>query len=220
MTINAARVREILEHADRYYVAYHAADTFGGPSLFFHRRALDTRHAPPLLRHLEYVYATLASWGMHRMGRGGSKMRTFEEFRASIEPLRPQIAAAQGFRPDGMREAEWFTLKHIFVSLRIMKSGTSLVGNSKVMHHMLPNIVPPIDRQYTLRYLYGATTIANDVDGEWRMMREIMSGFFLPVANDAEFSAKANRWIALQRPWDTSVMKVIDNVLIGSRILK
>ena len=80
-----------------------------------------------------------------------------------------------------------------------------------------PNIVPPIDREYTLRYLYGTTTIANDVDKEWRMMGEIMSGFFIPVASDAAFAARADKWIALQRPWDTSVMKVIDNLLIGSR---
>ena len=171
MTLNTARVRETLEHADSFYAAYHAAETFGGPSLYFHRRALETRHAPASPQHLEYVYATLASWGMHRMGTGGSKMRTFEEFRASVEPLEHQIAQAQGFGPGAMSEADWSTLSQIFSGLKIMASSTSLVGNSKVMHHMLPNIVP-IDREYTLRYLYGATTIANDVDKEWRMMRD------------------------------------------------
>ncbi len=35
MTLNTARVRETLEHADRFYAAYHAAETFGGPSLYF-----------------------------------------------------------------------------------------------------------------------------------------------------------------------------------------
>ena len=33
-----------------------------------------------------------------------------------------------------------------------MASGTSLVGNSKVMHHMLPNIVPPIEESIPLLY--------------------------------------------------------------------
>ena len=36
MTLNTARVREIIEYADRFYAAYHAAETFGGPSLYFH----------------------------------------------------------------------------------------------------------------------------------------------------------------------------------------
>ena len=113
------------------------------------------------------------------------------------------MGLAVGFGPGAMSEADWSTLRQIFSGLKIMASSTSLVGNSKVMHHMLPNIVPPIDREYTLRYLYGATTIANDVDKEWRTMREIMSGFFTPVASDAAFAARADKWIALQRPWDT-----------------
>lgn len=217
MKLNTARVHETLEHADRLYAAYHAAETFGGPSLYFHRRALETRHAPASPQHLEYVYATLASWGMHRMGAGGSKMRAFEEFRASVEPLEGKITQAQDFEPSTMNEAAWSTLRDIFSGLKVMASSTSLVGNSKVMHHMLPNIVPPIDREYTLRYLYGNTMIANDVDKEWQTMRELLSGFFIPVASDAAFAAKADKWIAAQRPWDTSVMKVIDNLLIGSR---
>jgi hypothetical protein len=154
---------------------------------------------------------------MHRMGPGGSKIRAFDEFRASVEPLEKQIVEAQGFVPSAMNEDAWSTLKEIFFALRIMASGTSLVGNSKVMHHMLPNIVPPIDREYTLRYLYGNTMIANDLDKEWQTMREIICGFFIPVAADATFAAKAQGWLAAQNPWDTSVMKLIDNLLIGSR---
>lgn len=66
-------IKEILSNAENYHNAYYKAETFRGPSLYFHERALATRHDPASLTHLEYVYATLASWGMHRMGRGGSK---------------------------------------------------------------------------------------------------------------------------------------------------
>ena len=113
----------------------------------------------------------------------------------------------------------WALLKEIFQGVNVMASGTTLVGNSKVMHHMLPNIVPPIDREYTLRILRGSTTITNDPEKEWDTMREIMSGFFIPVASDARFGTKAHEWIANSAacPWDTSIMKVIDNLLIGSR---
>ena len=153
------------------------------------------------------------------MGTGGSKMRPFSAFRASIEPIQDEIAKAQGLAPSAMNEAGWTLLKGIFQTIRIMASGTSLVGNSKVMHHMLPNIVPPIDREYTLRYVCGNTNIANDLDKEWQTMRDLIAGFFVPVATDVAFAAKARGWIsdAGAYPWDTSVMKVIDNLLIGSR---
>lgn len=100
-----------------------------------------------------------------------------------------------------------------------MASGTSLVGNSKVMHHMVPNIVPPIDREYTLRYLRGNTNIKNDLYYEWQLMREIISEFFIPVASDKEFESKAKDWMARQNdyPWDTSILKIVDNLVIGSK---
>ena len=102
-----------------------------------------------------------------------------------------------------------------------MASETRLVGNSKVMHHMMPNIVPPIDREYTLGYLHGKKNIRNGIDEEWGLMKGIISGFFIPVACNAEFDSKATTWVArqtagLEYPWDTSVMKVIDNLIIGA----
>jgi len=82
-----AKVRDILENAETYQQAYYEAETFLGPSLYFHLRALYTRSEPGSSEHLEYVYATLSSWGMHRMGKGGSKMQDFETFRESVAPL-------------------------------------------------------------------------------------------------------------------------------------
>lgn len=217
MKLRFDRVRDLLENADRYYEAYHRAETFSGPSLYFHKRALDTRHAPASPQHLEYVYATLASWGMHRMGLGGSKMCGFTDFRVSVERLEDKIRHAQTIAPGTLDEAGWANLKEIFIGVRIMASKTLLVGNSKVMHHMMPNIIPPIDREYTLRYVCGRTMFVNDTEKEWQTMRSMIEGFFVPVAIDTAFAAKADCWIAARRPWDTSVMKIVDNLLIGSR---
>src|SRR6185436_13516556 len=127
MKLTTDRVGELLANADAWHEAFNRAETFGGPSLYFHRRALDTRSSPASLQHLEYVYATLASWGMHRMGAGGSKMRAFDAFRDSVGPLTQKILSAQGFRPAAMDEPAWATLKAIFSGLRIMASSTSLV---------------------------------------------------------------------------------------------
>ena len=61
--------------------------------------------------------------------------------------------------------------------------------------------------------------ITNDVEKEWQTLKDIVSDFFIPVASNSAFNAKASKWIANSgaHPWDTSVMKVIDNLLIGSR---
>ena len=212
-------VMDILQNADSYHRAYYQAEIFSGPSLYFHRRALQTRQSASAVIHLEYVYATLASWGMHRMGKRGSKMESFDTFRRSIEPQEERIAEAQKLTPQNMSQQEWAVLSEIFQGIKVMASRTSLVGNSKVMHHMIPNIVPPIDREYTLQFLRGNTNIRNDIDWEWRIMMGIISDFFIPITCDAEFESKARQWIARQDeyPWDTSILKVVDNLIIGSR---
>lgn len=212
------KVKDILANADRYHRAYYEAETFRGPSLYFHHRALETRQSPGDLAHLEYVYATLASWGMHRMGKGGSKMQSFETFRRSIKLLLDKISEAQRYDFRAMDDAKWALVRQIFQGIDIMASGTRLVGHSKVLHHMMPNIVPPIDREYTLRYLRGNTNIKNDLNQEWLTLKEIVSDFFIPVASNTDFHLKASKWIANQDqyPWDTSVLKVVDNLLIGS----
>jgi len=104
----AQRVEDILENAERYHEAYYKAEVFGGPSLYFHQRALETRRQPGSLEHIEYVYATLVSWGMHRMGKGGPKMCNFDIFRQSIEELRGPIAEAQEYDLHAMNNERWF----------------------------------------------------------------------------------------------------------------
>lgn len=213
------KVRDILANAEKYHQAYYKAETFRGPSLYFHQRAIETRQSPTSLIHLEYVYATLSAWGMHRMGKGGSKMQSFDTFRRSVEQIQDALSEAQQFDFREMNNQKWLLLEQIFRGINVMASGTSLVGNSKVMHHMLPNIVPPIDREYTLWYLRGNTNIKNDLDSEWQLMKGIISDFFIPVASNREFNSKASNWISIKAdyPWDTSVLKVVDNLVIGSK---
>jgi hypothetical protein len=174
-------------------------------------------NSPNFELYLEFIYATLASWGMHRMGKGGPKMQSFDIFKNSIMEIREQIEQAREIKYQNMKDADWELLKEVFCNINVMASGTRLVGNSKVMAHMIPNIVPPIDREYTLRYLKGNTNIRNGIDFEWNLMREIIENFFIPVAKNTDFIIKANNWMANQSqyPWDTSIFKIIDNLIIG-----
>ena len=211
------QIRDILKNAEKYHSAFYQAEKFRGPSLYFHRRSLEARKTEKFETFIEYIYATLASWGMHRMGKGGSKMQSFDIFLASVMTVKKLIDEAKSIDFRNMKN--WFLLEKIFQNINVMRSGTSLVGNSKVMAHLLPNIVPPIDREHTLRYLRGNTNIRNDLDFEWKLMYEIIGNFFIPVACDIKFLRKANTWINNQSsfPWDTSVLKVIDNLVIGKK---
>ena len=211
------QIEDILINAEKYHSAYYQAEKFRGPGLYFHRRSLEARKTEKIETFLEYVYATLASWGMHRMGKGGSKMQSFEIFLASVMTVKKLIDEAETIDFRNVKSSDWLLLEEIFRSINVMASGTSLVGNSKVMAHLLPNIVPPIDREHTLKYLRGNANIRNDLEFEWRLMYEIIGNFFVPIACDITFLRNAKTWINDQSsfPWDTSVLKVIDNLVIG-----
>jgi len=212
------KVRDIRDNAESYHEACYQASTFSGPSLYFHRRAIETCNIPTSLNHMEYIYATLASWGMHRMGEKGPKMKSFDFFGKSIESLADEITAAQNYRYQMMDEQKWVVLRTIFMRLDVMETSISLVGNSKVMHHLLPNLVPPIDREYTLWYLFRKNEIVSNLESEWLLMRTIIENFFIPVVSDVSFQQKAVMWLESQDvyPWDTSMMKIVDNLVIGA----
>jgi hypothetical protein len=209
-----ARIVDSLEDG---HSAYYRSEVFGGPSLYFHQKALEAAKSNDLYRFAEYVYAVLASWGMHRMGPGGSKMRDFAAFEASLGGVWPVIIRLREKNPAELRDRDWEGLKEAFIGLRCMASGTSLVGNSKVLAHALPRLVPPIDREYTIKFLFGHKNIKNGLDAEWLVFETILRNFFYPVLGSDRFPAVVAGWIEdLARfPWDTSPLKIIDNVLIG-----
>jgi len=52
----------------------------------------------------------------------------------------------------------WEVIAHIKVST----SRTQIVAGSKMLHHLLPDLIPPIDRRYTFRFFTGQMMIASD----------------------------------------------------------
>ena len=41
------------------------------------------------------------------------------------------------------------------------------MGNSKVLAHLLPNLIPPVDREYTLTFLFRNKQVTNGLNEEW-----------------------------------------------------
>ena len=207
----------LLNALDEAHEAYHRSEPFGWPSLYFHLKTLEAARAQNFERFAEYAYAMLAAWGMHRMGAGGSKMRKFEDFQASLLDIWPLALRLQVRTPSKLDAGDWSALKTIFCGIRCMATGTSLVGNSKVMAHLLPNLIPPVDRQYTLKFLFGHGRITNAVELEWTTLRQVLIDFFYPVVCSPSFQAKAKEWLADSKwaCWDTSELKIVDNLVVG-----
>ncbi|MGB8522887.1 MAG: hypothetical protein WCD43_07970 [Candidatus Acidiferrales bacterium] len=207
----------LLSALDAAHDTYYREELFGGPSLHFHLRSLEAGREQNFERFAEYVYAVLASWGMHRMGPGGSKMCEFAKFRSSLRDVWDIALSLREMKPGSLEGSDRENLREVFCKIQCMASGTSLVGNSKVMAHLLPNLVPPVDRAYTLKFLFQHGRITNGIDVECEKLMQILDGFFYPVARSPLFLSKAQEWSTYNDrfKWDTSPLKIVDNLVIG-----
>lgn len=85
------RTEELASDLPRWLRSFDAAAKFSGPSLYFHLRTLVCLYRHPSAvdalsseKLFDWLYATLASWGMHRMGRGSTRLRELPEIKASV----------------------------------------------------------------------------------------------------------------------------------------
>lgn len=213
----SAQREKILNSLDLSHDRFYSSEIFGGPSLYFHHRALAAAQTGLLPNFAETSYAMLASWGMHRMGKGGAKMADFKIYETSLIQAWPTIQELTEVLPEDATELHWVALKEVFLLIKAMQSSFSLVATSKVLAHVLPNLVPPVDRHYTIRFLYRNRVLPKNIEGEWELLREFLESFFHPILKEPRFTTAAAKWNVTNQsyPWDTSLLKTVDNVLVG-----
>lgn len=213
------------ESFKKFVAFYHSREIFFGPSVYFYVKVINLLRDSDyglLLEDehfVEYVYATLACWGMHRMGPTGSKMRDFEGFRKSILSNKNLFLELKRYRLDALPEENrrdiFGVLQSLFKNLRVMHSGSNLVGNSKVIHYLLPDLVPPIDRQHTIRFFYGDLTSKYTPtfrkEEETELFLEIV-GYFRTICKRLNLTIND---YDKTKSFNTSIPKVIDNAIIG-----
>src|SRR5262249_53788539 len=199
--------------------AFESSQLFTGPSQYFHVKtiALLRKHRSVVDafyddRYFDSLYAMLASWGLHRMGPGNAKLRDIDEIRASLVANADRIRSLERLRlsdlepskVDGVTAEIWSVLKE----LKVTRARAFLVANSKALHHVLPRLMPPIDREYTLSFFFGSTS----VDGREEAAFRLMYPYFWDVAR-SQTRVVQSRLRA--EGWWTGETKIIDNAIVG-----
>jgi hypothetical protein len=214
----AERVSDLSANIGPYLKTYQTAEPFGGPSWYFHRRALDRRfqhgRASTLFEDdlfFDYLYATLTAWGLHRMGPGNTKLRDLQVLRGSLREQAASIQRLWDTRMTRVEESDRHNVAiqvwDVLAALRVSIADARIVAGSKALHHVLPNLVPPIDRHYTFNFFYGRTSLSISEDVAFIEMY----GGLLQMAG-----ANADRIEAsVGEGWNTSISKVLDNAVVG-----
>lgn len=159
----------------------------------------------------QQIVDTLKAWHMNQRG---AILEQFNVISESIEDCEEYIIELYDYKLSEMDISALYKIKDIlfllFRDLKVMKSKRRIVGNSKTMHFLLPNLVMPIDGNYTMPVIYGrnklSTTISDEFDDLFYIMR---------VFHEISLTHKLKLSDYDTSRWNTSIPKIIDNAIIG-----
>jgi hypothetical protein len=208
---------------DRCLEEFQSRRIFSGPSVYFYEELVRLIRGVPSLRDLassdrliELAYATLASWGMHRMGeRVATKLTEYPDFRDAVRALIEPAAALSNRRITELSDEDLgIVVGQLTVLVErsgISASGSPLVANAKILHFLLPDLVPPIDRTYTGRFFYGPHKGMLLPDGARAVFEFVFPHFrWLARRHVEAIRSAASRAYLCQ-----GEAKVLDNAIVG-----
>ena len=94
--------------------------------------------------------------------------------------------------------------------MEIMKYRRRIVGVSKAMHFLLPDLVMPIDSTYTMPYFYGTNKYNEKAEKEFQNYLDIFTRTHR-IRNNLKLTDSDVKG----GEWNTSIPKLIDNAIIG-----
>ena len=216
------RMKERTEQLSRNFADYLEffgnSDNFVGPSVCFHNKTLAIRRKYGTAREtiksddfFDYLYATLTAWGMHRMGPGNTKLVDIEELKSSVRSQADSIQKYENLTITDIAKADVLhvaaNLWNILSQLKVSVASVQIVANSKALHHLLPSLVPPIDRTYTYNFFYNRNMLTLS---EGKAFKEMYLCF-----HDIATSNKEQIQFYVGKGWNTSETKTIDNAIVG-----
>lgn len=213
-------VEALVRKFDEYVWRFEASGICTGPGIHFHERAARRRRdhagARSLLADelfLEYVYAVLPSWGAHRGGADPARITEYSLLAASIRSAGPLLEKLWPFRlvtlaPHDLPEVSWLAWR-LITSIRASASPAQIVAGSIVAHHLLPELIPPIDSRHTFRFFAGEG--ANLADEE----QAFFEWFPYVVEIGHRCGGAIDAMLGRGGYLATSPAKIIDNAIVG-----
>lgn len=210
-----ARVDDLLRDFEACLDTFDANSHFGGRQLNLHLRTITRLHCHSTVTdalnddlYCELLYSTLEAWGMNQRGARLVPLPIFmERLRAQAEAIeelsRLNIALLEREEVAETARRLWLILSNLSVSA----TDSQIVAVSKTLHHVLPSLVPPIDRKFTLTFFYGRPMLSIT---EREAFLEMYPRFhYIAVTRRPAIRARLNTG------WHNSVSKIVDNAIIG-----
>ena len=158
------------------------------------------------------AWETLDAWNMNQRG---AQLTTCHNLSDSVKAHRPLLRALYPHRLCSITEQQIHSgiskrLRDLFCGLNVMESKRRIVGVSKAMHFLLPDLVVPIDGTYTLPYFFGYNRYDASDEAEYDTFE-----YVLLEAHRITRRLNLTDADVDSQKWNTSVPKLIDNAIIG-----
>ena len=139
---------------------------FTGPSVYFHQEAIKAARDEKLFlekRHKEMIYAMLPAWGMHHTGNHSVKTVNYKIFENEIKKISGKCDELKHKTILTATDTDVCKIVDLIIELNVSEANTRLVSSSKTLHHILPNLIPPIDRAYSVRFMRQSVFNTNTI---------------------------------------------------------
>ncbi len=157
-------------------------------------------------RFVKSLYETLQAWGI---GVRASVLVPVDEFQSVLTSWIDRFSELNGAMiDDPSLDRDWAgtRLWRLIEAVEITGNKSKLVALSKTIHHILPDLLPPIDRAYTQRFfLVNTAEFQNNPEPVFRFMWQ----GFTTIAGQVDLSSYVGDG------WRTSRTKVIDNAIVA-----
>jgi len=197
---------QCLRRTNKFYRPFDAA-------AYLYRELLEKHTTKPLKdllgddRFFELVYATLCAFNMNQRA---AKLVRLEDFKEKVKKLEGGLIALSrkhlALLNDEEFEKTQGAIHQLFKQLNVMRGASQLVGLSKTLHFLLPNLVMPIDRKYTLNFFYGTNVYEKEREREWRLFEQILRYFHKIAQQIKSYDISQEK---------DPIPKIIDKAIIG-----
>jgi hypothetical protein len=176
-----------------------------------HREVADLNKLIASESFLPKLYATLEKWDMNRRR---AKLVDVSTMFTSIRSHQEKLSSLYRYRLEELSEDDieevLEQLSELFCGLEIMATHRRIVGVSKALHFLLPDLVMPIDSSNTMLAFYGYNRYDNSAEKEFKTFTDI----FLK-SHKIAIRLELSKSDISSLHWSCSVPKLIDNAIFG-----
>jgi hypothetical protein len=152
------------------------------------------------------LYRTLQAWGI---GVRASSLVSESDFIGALRARASELAAFDGMciddpglRVNAVSDRLWRTIE----TLGIVLNESKIVPGTKTLHHILPDLVVPVDRAYTQKFFRWHNP-------EFQYGQASAFGHSFSAFVEIARSANPKQYVTVG--WNSSRTKVIDNAIVG-----